>query len=160
MKKKVLIAVGLLLVVGLALVDYMGTRVGGGWFDLPITVLANGKVLGTSEVRRVATDFGRATEWSRWPPSRDDERLGMLDETQFDGRSFVASLPCPWSESGLGLRSWRGQPRKLYVRIELSDGRVLRCVCPVADREHDPEIVVDIGEIAAPILPTTAPDSR
>ena len=142
---RIVIAVVVILVAagGLVLWDLVSMSTWDGLFDVPVTIWRGGKALKPEEVKRVSLSWRALPDV--WDERGAQERPWWLRDAEVEGDHFVARVPCCGIDSGLGLRNRYSQPRSLYLEVQLKDGQTLRLQCPLADREHKPEIRIDVG---------------
>ena len=135
----VLIAIGVAILLAALLwrFDTLGGSCWDGAFKVPITLCRGGRILNTSEIRRV----GYA--WHFGDHEADWDALNLAESA---ASNFLASVPCSGSSSGLGFNRSRSQPHQLYIRIECADGRVVEITTPLADRPRQSAITIDLGE--------------
>jgi len=120
-----------------------------GRFDVPITVWRGGKKLGPDEIKRVSYSRhslpGETREfvWSEMGP---EDRTSSIKDARHDNGAYIATVGWGGRRSAFGRERSHQQPRNMYVEIELKSGQRFRLLCPLADRQHEPEIRIDVGE--------------
>jgi hypothetical protein len=121
-----------------------------GHFDVPITVMRNGKPLPPDDISHVfymecfpGSDLGELV-WSETGPGAD--LVSSLREAPREKGVYVASVPWSTRESFLGREFNYVQPTAVYVQVELKDGRRIRLLSPLAYKDRRPEIRIDVNE--------------
>jgi len=145
--RKTRLAIGVLVIavlVGIPVVQWDGA------FTVPVTFLADGEVVSTDRIASVRYgDAADANMIALSPREADSIVDAFVRRAVLKDGKYPVRVPCGGTEYLWGLWKRNGQAHRLYLRVDLKNGRHLGIDCPVSDEAKRPAITIDIGDLDA-----------